>query len=197
MDDSIFSIAIQTFNTLTELCQGPCLENQAALVALNVTGDVNKVLRMDFRDTDAVLVFELRCAATLTLLSLLEGCNDPARPKLMVSVIDFASVQRILDALWDRVKDNIASGSKIPDDEQVLPSVGMPVVQNMCQPSGNANNPAARTLGSDHGTREIVPFVNRTFEWGVAIATLLSVFECCAAPLCPLDLLPSPKNEGN
>ena len=43
MDDSIFSIAIQTFNTLTELCQGPCLENQATLVSLNVPGDVNKV----------------------------------------------------------------------------------------------------------------------------------------------------------
>ena len=59
---------------------------------------------MDFKDTDAVLVFELRCAATLTLLSLLEGCNDPNRPKLMVNAIDFASVQRILDSLWDLVK---------------------------------------------------------------------------------------------
>ena len=39
---------------------------------------------------------------------------------------------------------------------------------------GNAN-PAARDLGNYRGTGEMVPFVNRTFEWGVAIATFLSV----------------------
>ena len=35
---------------------------------------------------------------------------------------------------------------------------------------GNAN-PAARNLNNFHGTVEIVPFVNRTFEWGVVMAT--------------------------
>ena len=42
---------------------------------------------------------------------------------------------------------------------------------------GNAHPavPAARNLGSYHGTGEIVPFVNRTFEWGVVILTFLSV----------------------
>ena len=39
---------------------------------------------------------------------------------------------------------------------------------------GNANS-AARSLGHYHGTGDIVPFVNRTFEWGLVIATLLSV----------------------
>ena len=51
-----------------------------------------------------MLVFELRCAATITLLSLLEGCNDPSRPKLIASAICFTSVQRILDSVWDMVK---------------------------------------------------------------------------------------------
>ena len=43
--------------------------------------------------------------------------------------------------------------------------------------NGNTNpaEPAAHTLGNYHGIREIVPFVNRTFEWGVVIATFLSV----------------------
>ena len=43
--------------------------------------------------------------------------------------------------------------------------------------NGNANPvaPAARNLGNYHGTWEIVPFVSRTFEWGVVIATFLSV----------------------
>ena len=43
--------------------------------------------------------------------------------------------------------------------------------------NGGANPaaPAARHLGSHPGTREMVPFVNRTFGWGAVIATFLSV----------------------
>ena len=48
LEESIFSIAVQTFHTLTELCQGPCPENQAALVARNVTSDINEVLESAF-----------------------------------------------------------------------------------------------------------------------------------------------------
>ena len=42
---------------------------------------------------------------------------------------------------------------------------------------GNANPaaPAARNLGNSSRNRGNVPFVNRTFEWGVSIATCLSV----------------------
>ena len=76
MEELIFGTAIQTFHTLTELCQGPCPENQAALVARNVMSDINEVLQSSFPARDPTLVFELRCAATLTLLSLLEGCNE-------------------------------------------------------------------------------------------------------------------------
>ena len=48
--------------------------------------------------------------------------------------------------------------------------------------SANANPaaPAARTYPNYRGTWEIVPFVNRTFEWAVVIATFLSVLT--AAP---------------
>ena len=49
-------------------------------------------------------MFELRCAATLTLLSLLEGCNEQARPKLMVQTINFGAVQAILDWIWIAVE---------------------------------------------------------------------------------------------
>ena len=38
-----------------------------------------------------------------------------------------------------------------------------------------AARPAACNLDNYHGTGECVPFVIRTFEWGVAIATFLSV----------------------
>ena len=49
-------------------------------------------------------VFELRCACTLTCLSLLEGCNDHSRPRLIAQAIDFNAVKTILDQLWDLVK---------------------------------------------------------------------------------------------
>ena len=88
MDDGVMSVAIQTFTTLTEFCQGPSVGNQEALVARNVTSHVNKVLQSDTKDRDAMLVFELRCAATLTVLSLLKGCNNASRPQSVVSTID-------------------------------------------------------------------------------------------------------------
>ena len=93
---------------------------QAALVSCNVTSDVNEVLQFDFPSADPILLFELRCAATLTLLSLLEGCNDASRPKHMVNTICFASVKRILDSLWDMLRDAVQSGYKLPDDQQAL-----------------------------------------------------------------------------
>ena len=66
--------------------------------------------------------------------------------------------------------------------------------------SGDANpaaRPAARNLGDYHATGDIAPFANRTFEWGVAIVTLLSNLEYCTSPLCLFDLFPSSKIEGN
>ena len=49
-----------------------------------------------------------------------------------------------------------------------------------CTDKGNANPAAcaalaARTLGDCRGTGELVPFVNRTFEWEVVIATFVPV----------------------
>ena len=67
---------------------------------------------------------------------------------------------------------------------------------NPAAPAAPAALPAARNSGTYHGTWEIVPFVNRTFEWEVVIATILSVLYC-ASPLCPFDLLSSPRIEEN
>ena len=41
--------------------------------------------------------------------------------------------------------------------------------------SYSAVRPAVQNLGNYHETGEIVPFVDRTFEWGVVIAIFLSV----------------------
>ena len=46
MDKLLCEIALQGFNTLTEFCQGPCPENQAALVQCNVCNEVNIVFQV-------------------------------------------------------------------------------------------------------------------------------------------------------
>ena len=120
MEGSIISIATQTFHTLTELCQGPCPENQVALVACNVTFDINEVLEGGFSDRDPMQVFELRCAATATLMSLLEGCRDPMRPELMARTLNFVAVQAILDSLWELVKVPVALGGYLVGEEQAV-----------------------------------------------------------------------------
>ena len=58
-------------------------------------------------------------------------------------------------------------------------------------------SPAAHNWGNYHGTGEIVPFVDCTFERGVVIGNSFVRSEYCASPLCPLDLLLSPKFEEN
>ena len=54
---------------------------------------------------------------------------------------------------------------------------GGPSPRGLDEQRGDANPAAsaARTLGNYRGTGETVPFVNRVFEWGVVIATFLSI----------------------
>ena len=70
---------------------------------------------------DPEQVFELRRAATLTLLSLLEGCNDPDRPKLMVQIINFNNVKDILDSAWKSGKVSIPSHSPSHPNDHPIP----------------------------------------------------------------------------
>eukprot|EP00667_Euglena_gracilis_P008026 EG_transcript_8116 len=65
MDNTLLGIAVQSFNTLTEFCQGPCHENQETLVACNVCHEVNVVFRPMASTLDPVLVLELRSVAVV------------------------------------------------------------------------------------------------------------------------------------
>ena len=60
---------------------------------------------------------------------------------------------------------------------------------------GNAHPaaPAARNLGNYHRVGEIVPFVNRACEWGVAIATFLSVLSTVLCHCARLTYFLHPK----
>eukprot|EP00667_Euglena_gracilis_P000060 EG_transcript_60 len=103
MDNTLLGIAVQSFNTLTEFCQGPCHENQETLVACNVCHEVNVVFRPMASTLDPVLVLELRSVAVVMLLSLLEGHTARTRPQLMVHVLEFPTMGAILDAMWREV----------------------------------------------------------------------------------------------
>jgi len=118
MDNVLLEMATQAFRTLTECCQGPCPLNQAALVAYNITQQVNAVLEMMYPpECDLSLQFQLRSAAVTTLLSLLEGCNDPQRFTLMVRTLSFSAMRLMLDAIWGQVKDWV-NVTEHPREEQ-------------------------------------------------------------------------------
>ena len=76
MDDMAVQIAQQTFATLTEFCQGPCNGNQTCLVGCKLNTEINIVLNNEYLHCNHEAVFDLKCGAVLTALSLLEGCND-------------------------------------------------------------------------------------------------------------------------
>ena len=130
--------------------QGPCPENQSALVTRNVTSDCNRVLQTDVNCAPK-LVFEMRCAATLTLLSLLEGCNDPSRPKLIASTIQFTAVRDILDSTWDLVKDDATSGVSLPEAKQVLLNLAFNLFILMYQLQSVSAHKASASLESCSG----------------------------------------------
>ena len=79
--------------------------------------DVNAVLQNELRG-DQVRSFELRSVAMITLLSLLEGCNDASRPRHMADALSFAALQRILDDLWHALQPSVARGYTPLDSQQ-------------------------------------------------------------------------------
>ena len=76
------------------------------------------------------------------------------------------------DPTWHAARAHAASAAVHAPSSRTPPAAGTTRLWRggLC---GNAN-PAARNLGNHHGTREIAPFVNPTFEWGAVIATFLS-----------------------
>ena len=74
---------------------------QETLAACDVCSEVNVVFRHqdpaeDVSDTN---IYELRSAAVVMLLSLLEGCNDRSRSDLMCKSLKFDAMQATLDAM--------------------------------------------------------------------------------------------------
>eukprot|EP01064_Diplonema_japonicum_P002546 TRINITY_DN11626_c0_g2_i1.p1 TRINITY_DN11626_c0_g2~~TRINITY_DN11626_c0_g2_i1.p1 ORF type:complete len:2770 (+),score=666.63 TRINITY_DN11626_c0_g2_i1:33-8342(+) len=105
MDSYLMEIVLQGFNSLTEYCQGPCKENQNAIVHSHVANEVTTVLSTEYAElTDNRISQEetdlVRNAATITLLALLEGCQDRDPPKTLLKTLDLGLIGMTLDQCW-------------------------------------------------------------------------------------------------
>jgi hypothetical protein len=107
IDPQNICIAVQCLNTLTEFCQGPCQLNQQAIVSCDVVTEVNRILttKYDTNRFEEQSVLDMKCAAIITLLALLEGSQDATIPNLLLTSIDFSALHMLLQHVW-RGKDN-------------------------------------------------------------------------------------------
>eukprot|EP01004_Peranema_trichophorum_P005127 NODE_3_length_6384_cov_15.471011_g2_i0.p1 GENE.NODE_3_length_6384_cov_15.471011_g2_i0~~NODE_3_length_6384_cov_15.471011_g2_i0.p1 ORF type:complete len:2102 (+),score=358.02 NODE_3_length_6384_cov_15.471011_g2_i0:517-6306(+) len=115
MDNEILETCVQACKTLTEFCQGPCVENQRALMLANVCTDINVVFRSPYNGCDPEKVDDLRNEATATLLSLLEATHDATLPCLMVKEL---SLEGISDALSRMVQRYNETYQQFSDEEK-------------------------------------------------------------------------------
>lgn len=102
MDPSTLPVAIQALNTLTEFCQGPCQQNQGTIVGCNVVAEVNRILTMvyhedQFNEDD---VMEIKQAAIVLLLALLEGSQDSSISNLLLTHIDVTALHTLVEHVW-------------------------------------------------------------------------------------------------
>eukprot|EP01060_Flectonema_neradi_P008971 TRINITY_DN16422_c0_g1_i2.p1 TRINITY_DN16422_c0_g1~~TRINITY_DN16422_c0_g1_i2.p1 ORF type:complete len:2879 (+),score=387.34 TRINITY_DN16422_c0_g1_i2:29-8665(+) len=93
-------VAIQTWNTLTEFCQGPVPANQYTLIEGLIGRDVNTVFQICGEES---LVADVLNAATVTMLSVVEGCTTPHAPLSLRYTLD---LDLLLKCLIDIPEDN-------------------------------------------------------------------------------------------
>jgi hypothetical protein len=111
IDAGSVSTAIQVFNSLTEYCQGPCLDNQMALTKTKLCDSVNYLFHDSNIRCNRIDGLELQIAMVTTLLSLLEGAGtNPSIPRHLLATLDLSSIERNIKAI---VKDVTAVLSKL------------------------------------------------------------------------------------
>eukprot|EP01060_Flectonema_neradi_P030314 TRINITY_DN4372_c6_g1_i1.p1 TRINITY_DN4372_c6_g1~~TRINITY_DN4372_c6_g1_i1.p1 ORF type:complete len:2743 (+),score=487.11 TRINITY_DN4372_c6_g1_i1:100-8328(+) len=115
MDSYLMDIVLQGFNSLTEYCQGPCKDNQTAIVHSHVANEVTIVLCTEYTDLTLGRISQeeadqVRNAATITLLSLLEGCQERDHPKTILRTLDLGLIGNTLDDCWANRKSATHEG---------------------------------------------------------------------------------------
>ncbi|KAG1695628.1 hypothetical protein DVH05_019367 [Phytophthora capsici] len=96
LTDMDMGLIKQLFETITEYCQGPCVEAQETVANYKFISAVNALLTHTFVQHDSraqSAVQQLRAAIVVTLLSLLEGRSDHAIHSQLVQELNFEALK--------------------------------------------------------------------------------------------------------
>jgi hypothetical protein len=119
MDPATLPVAVQALNTLTEFCQGPCQQNQGTIVGCNIVAEVNRILTMMYPEEqfNEDVVKEIKQAAIVLLLALLEGSQDSSIANLLLTHIDVTALHTLVEQVWcDAFKKGMAKA----DSDELL-----------------------------------------------------------------------------
>ncbi|KAK1936699.1 Inositol 1 [Phytophthora citrophthora] len=103
LTDMDMGLITQLFETITEYCQGPCVEAQETVANYKFISAVNALLTHTFvqHDTRAQsAVQQLRAAIVVTLLSLLEGRSDHVIHSQLVQELNFEALKMNLVEMY-------------------------------------------------------------------------------------------------
>ena len=110
MSDFCLECATQTWNTLTEFCQGPVTANQNTLIEGYIGKDVNRAFEIN--GTQA-LVQEMRNSAVVTMLSVVEGCTTPFAPLTLRCTLDLQHLLKSIFATDSSERETAAYGYNV------------------------------------------------------------------------------------
>ena len=144
--EALLQLAQQTFDTLTEFCQGPCTENQNDIVSCNVCGLVDGLLQ-----AAGWQLLELKSKAITTLLSVLEGSSGagsgalPPSVGAMLKTLKLETVENTLTSIWGLlVKRDDQAGAVFREMDR-----GQHTKVHVSRPAGAAGAAAVGLLPAD------------------------------------------------
>jgi hypothetical protein len=100
VDTATIQVTIQTMSTITELLQGPCLENQAFMVSQNIGDIVTKVFTTHYYDVSDEDRWKLRHAAITLCLALMEGHMNLNVIGTLMQSLDLEPLVECMDATY-------------------------------------------------------------------------------------------------
>lgn len=102
LTDLDLRLVIQLFETITEFCQGPCVEAQETVANFKFISVVNALMMQSFDEARTVsrdLVRKLRASVVVTLLSVLEGRSDNMIHWQLIQELNFDALKsNLVDA---------------------------------------------------------------------------------------------------
>lgn len=100
LTDVDVGLVIQLFETITEFCQGPCIESQETVANFKFISTVNALMMHSFehsyKSSSVPQIRQLRASIVVTLLSLLEGRSDRVIHSQLVQELNFDALKRNL-----------------------------------------------------------------------------------------------------